>query len=151
MHCDLKENIQKITSCKKEYVAMQKNETTVNQSVNSTHAKLGQCVVTLEGGDHIKMGKHMEDIEVEGASCDEPSYTTTSTANNEIVDEVYTVPKTFPNIESILLHWYKCADVNEKRNSSKWRFHLNSTKRKRFTRIKRIVQGWNEQMEENID
>ena len=49
-----------------------------------------------------------------------------------------------------MVHWYKYSDVNEKRNGSKWRFHLNSTEIKRFTRIKRIVRGWNKQMEENI-
>ena len=108
-------------------------------------------MATLEGDNCIEMGGLMENIEVEVASCDKKSYTTTSTADNEIGDEVYTVPKMFPNVESIMLHWYKYADVNEKRNGSKWRFHLNSTKRKRFTRIKRIMQGWNKQMKDNID
>ena len=57
----------------------------------------------------------------------------------------------FPNVQSIILHWYKHADVNEKKNDLKWRFHLTSTKGKRSTMIKRNVQGWNRQMEENVD
>ena len=150
MHCDLKEDIQKIISHKREDVTTQKIKTTVKQSLTSTLAKLGRCMAILEGGDRIEMGKIMEDIEVKGASCDEQSYTPTSTADNKIGDEFYTVPKTFPNVESIMLHWYKYADVNEKRNGSKWRFCLNSTKRKIFTRFKRIMQGWNNQLEEYI-
>ena len=107
MHCDVKEEIQKITSHKKEDVTIQKIETTVKQSVNSTLAKLGRCMATLEGGDRIEMGKLVEGIKVEGTSCDEQSYTPTSAADNEIVNEVYNVLKMFPNVESIMLHWYK--------------------------------------------
>ena len=49
-----------------------------------------------------------------------------------------------------MLYWYKYTDVNEKRNGSKWRFHLNSTKRQRFTRIKGVMRGWKKQMDDNI-
>ena len=125
---------------------MQKIEITVKQSINSTLVKLEQCMAALEGDDWIKMGEHVEDIEVEGASFDEKSYTTISTAGNEIGDEVYTFPKIFPNVESSMLHWYKYVDVDEKRNGSKGRFHLNSTKRKIFMRIRKIVHGWNKQL-----
>ena len=73
-------------------------------------------MASLEGDNCIEMSELMEDIEVEGASCDEQSYTPTSTADNEIGNEVYTVLNMFLNIESIMLHWYKYEDVNEKRN-----------------------------------
>ena len=55
------------------------------------------------------------------------------------MDEVYTVSQIFPDVELIMLHQYKYADVNDKRNGSKWRLCLNSTERKSFTRIKRTV------------
>ena len=56
----------------------------------------------------------------------------------------------FPDVESITVYWYKYADVNEKQNRLKGRFYLDSTERKRFTRMKRIVQGLNKQMDENV-
>ena len=80
-------------------MTMQKIETTVKKLVSSTLAKLERCMATLEGGDRIEMGKLIGGIEVECASCDEKSDTTTSKAENEIGNEVYTVPKKFPNVE----------------------------------------------------
>ena len=50
-------------------------------------------MVTLEGVDCIEMSELMQDIEVEGMSCDDQSYTIISTVDNEIGDEVYTVSK----------------------------------------------------------
>ena len=82
MHCDLKEDIQKVASHKKEGVTMQKIATTVKHWVNSTLTKLGQCMAALEGNDCIEMVEHTEETEVESASCDEKSNITTSTADN---------------------------------------------------------------------
>ena len=76
----------------------------MKQSVNSTLAKLGQCMATLEGGNFIEMVERMEEKEVRSASCDEESNTITSTADNEVRDEVYTAPKTFLDVESSMLH-----------------------------------------------
>ena len=119
MHCDLKVDIQKITS-NKEDVTMEMIETTVKQSVSSTLVKLGQCMATFEVDDCMEMAKFMEEIEVEGTSAYDGQYiTTTSTSDNEIGDKVYTVPKTFPGVELIMVDWYKYAVVNKKRNSSK--------------------------------
>ena len=70
MHYVLKEDIQKIIS-HKEDMTMQKNQTTVKQSVNSALAKLGRCMETLEEDNHIEMGKLIEETDVESASCDE--------------------------------------------------------------------------------
>ena len=75
MHCNLKEDIQQITRDKDD-VVIQKIETAVKQSVNSTLEKLGQCMATLEVENRMEIVECMEEIEVESASCDEQSNTT---------------------------------------------------------------------------
>ena len=135
MRCDFKENIQKITS-HKEDVTMEKFETTVQHSVNSTLAKLGRFMATLKVDSCMEIVERMEDTEVETASSyDEQYITTTSTAENKIGYEVYNVPEKFLDIELIMIHWYKYADVNEKWNGPNWRLYVNSTERKKFTRM----------------
>ena len=84
VHFDLEKDIQKITSHKKEGVIMQKIETTVKQTVNSTLAKLGQYMATLKRDDCIKMVEHMVETVIRNESFDEQSNTTLSTADNDI-------------------------------------------------------------------
>ena len=70
MYCDLKEDIQKITSYNED-VIMQKVETTMKQLVNFTLAKLGRCMLALDEDNFIEMVERVEGIEVESALCDE--------------------------------------------------------------------------------
>ena len=65
----------------------------------------------------------------------------TDVSNNNIkYDKDYVVPERFDTVEELLQHWYEFAEEKENRNGPKWRSHLNSGSRKRYTRMKRVVK-----------
>ena len=71
--------------------------------------------------------------------------------NVETGDVLYSVPSKFISVIPILAHWDTHVEELEKVNSFKWRIHLNTGERKRFTRMKRVGMAFKAELEKGLD
>ena len=148
MHKDLKGDLQTVIAHNIE-VSMNKIEDTVKNTVNSTFAKLGRCMATLDSkGDDEDMEDNLNTAEEE-PSPSPPSQPSPSIAT-PMRDGLYSVPSKFISVQSMVVHWETYAKEMEKANGHKWRHHLTKSDTKRFTRMKRIVTAFKKEVTKGL-
>ena len=150
-HTEMKEN--NLTTKESLQQIMEQNSTlsstvgsAVKSTINSAFAKVGKCMTSL---DEDTVGI-IADNAIEASETANGNRLTVrdDRINTHVLeDEQYRVPTKFDSVEEILIHWESKVENLETRNGVKWRKHLSEAERKRFTRVKRIVTCFKEEIE----
>ena len=113
-------------------------ESTIKHNLGKAISHIGKCMVDYDPGSvAVNTG---DEIQIEESTTQTVNHSSTEIVTDVIgIDTDYTVPKDFASVECMREHWDTKVDDHEKRNGSKWRKHLSTAERKRFTRLKRVV------------
>ena len=99
-----------------------------------------------------------EILQIKNDDGDHDKVDTNKRSIHEISDsphkhEQYQIPETFDTFQKLLEHYYNDAEPYEKEGGgTKWRRHLTLADKKRFTRMKRIMNAFRKKLlDEDVD
>ena len=106
----------------------------VASNMNDICAHIGKFPVThLPGVIQGGMNNEMTPFENEGTLV--------------VLSQNYSIPDKFDTVKCMLNHWNNDVGTKDLSNDKSWRKHLSKAEAKRFSRVRRIVKAFTEQMD----
>ena len=65
-----------------------------------------------------------------------------SSTHSTVLVQAYNMPKHFPTVSSMIVHWYKVVKEKENTRNKTWRSHLSASEKKRFQRFSRVIRAY---------
>ena len=113
------------------------DDTTNNSLSLSQHRDISVATPQLEGD----RGSIVQD-KTTTVQIDNDTTALCNIQENEITvdNDTYSIPDTFETVKEMLEHWEKCVIPRLDKHKSEWRKHLSTKEKKKYSRLKMIVE-----------